>query len=66
MKTLPLRRPSFFYGRKCFQKTMSHALGSKVIAELKMFPSLNVNPCNNVHYYMSLSQKDWELPNSRI
>lgn len=40
----PLWRPSFFYERRCFQKTMSHALGSKVIAQLKMFTILNVNP----------------------
>lgn len=44
MKAFPLRRPSFLYERRCFQKTMSHALWSKVIAQLKMFTSLNVNP----------------------
>lgn len=49
MKALPLKRPSFFYKKRCFQKTTSHALGSKVMAVLKMFSSLNVNLCNNVH-----------------
>ena len=24
------------------------------------------NGINNIHYYMALPHKDWELPNSRI
>ena len=48
---------------------MSHLANTKLTSHFRIsfrWPIYIINSVDKTHYYMALSHKDWELPNSRI